>query len=75
MSTSRITKPVLSRNGVISPGEVYTTNELKKRLGWGSRSLNRAKKDGLKVRKYGNTRFVMATDLIQWIENNGEIEL
>lgn len=72
MASTKPKRP--DRPGVIVPAEIYTSDELKRRLGWGPRSLNRAKKDGLKVRRYGNVRFVRGSDFIDWIAKAAEIE-
>lgn len=60
--------------GVFAPGEMLTMDALRKRCGWGSWAVRQAKKDGLVVRRVGNTRFVLADDLIRFVTERGTVE-
>jgi len=62
-------RPKTTAPGVIDPMQAYTTAELRKRFGWGPRSLSMAKRDGLRVLRRGNTRVVRGSDFIEWLDS------
>ena len=82
-ATSNNTKPTrqpAAKNGhavgvgTFVPGELLTVAELRRRTGWGESAVREAKKDGLTVRRIGNTRFVMTDDLIDFVKEHGQVE-
>jgi len=54
--------------GPIRPEELYPLAVLKQRLGWGDAALRRARRDGLKVTRYGNLHCIVGSDLIEFIK-------
>lgn len=54
-------------------GEAYTLDDLKRVHGLGEWALKKLRKQGLKVRRLGRRSFVLGKDLIDCIENNGQI--
>ena len=60
--------------GVFVPGEMLTMEALRKRCGWGQWAVRQAKKDGLVVRRIGNTRFVLSDDFIRFVAERGTVE-
>ncbi|MEX0936881.1 MAG: hypothetical protein WDZ59_03400 [Pirellulales bacterium] len=53
--------------GVITQGAVYGLNEFKQRTGISDWALRQARRQGLKVRRVGNTSYVRGDDFIHWL--------
>lgn len=53
--------------GPIRPDELYPVSVLKERLGWKETALRSARRDGLKVKRYGNLYFVLGSDVVEFL--------
>ena len=56
--------------GHISRDEVYTLDEIKKRLGLSSYALRQARRNGLNVRYVGRRGFIAGQDAMTYIERS-----
>ena len=54
----------------IRPDELYPLAVLKRRLGWKSGALRTARRDGLKVRRYGNLYYALGEDVIDFLSRD-----
>ena len=70
MSTAK-PKAADTANGVILPDCLYSLTEIRKRTGMGSWAIRKARKDGLAVKKIGNSRFVLGREFIRFVEEVG----
>jgi len=61
-----------SSAGVISPRELYTLEEIKRRTGWGDTALRQARKRGLVVWYCGSRAFLWGRDFIDFIKADGK---
>jgi len=55
--------------GVISDKDVYTTRELRRRLGLSAWSTWRMSRKGLKVHRIARRKFVMGRDFIAYLDS------
>ena len=55
--------------GVIRADEAYRLSEACRRLGFGEHSLRRARRAGLKTRRFGRSKFVLGADIIRFLES------
>ena len=60
--------------GLIEPGTLYELNEAMSRTGWGRTSFRTARRQGLRVKYAGRKAYVLGSDLIDFIQNNGRNE-
>lgn len=58
--------------GTILADELYTIDELKRRLGWGDHAWRTARREGLPVRRIGKRGYVSGRAVIEWIESAGK---
>jgi hypothetical protein len=65
-------KKVNNIPGQIGASDLYTIEEVKRRLGLSSWSMWRARRSGLKVYKISHHRFVLGKDYIAFVENTGQ---
>ena len=68
-------KPRASRkprptDGIFRPGELYTLAELRRRTGMGSAAIRVARKQGLRVVRQGNTRYVWSDDFLAFVRSS-----
>ena len=66
--------PTTEAPGVIEPAVLYTLAELKKRTRLGDWAIRKARKDGLRVSRVGNARFVLGADFQNFIQEQGNEE-
>lgn len=64
--------------GVIEPQILYRWDEAMKRMGWGRKAADAARRRGLSVMSSGKRRFVKGSELLAFIErdsaNNANIQ-
>ena len=60
--------------GLIEPETLYELNEAMARTGWGKTSFRSARRQGLPVKYLGRKAYVLGSDLIDFIQNNGRNE-
>ena len=51
----------------IRADEIYPLRELMRRLGWKEAALRRARRDGLRIRRYGNLFYVLGSDAVDFL--------
>ena len=56
----------------IVPGQVLPYAIALKMIGWGEVAGRRAQREGLRVIRYGNSRFVFSDDLIKFLKEQGK---
>ena len=57
MSKTRPKKSEPGGDGMIFPEVLYRLSVLAKQLGWGERSIRRARREGLRVLRFGRIRW------------------
>ena len=60
--------------GTIRAGEMYPIAEGMRRAGWGSRTLRKAKEQGLRVLTFGKRSFLLGDDIIAFLTQQPTIE-
>lgn len=55
----------------IRPGELWPIGLLHSRLGWGARCVAAARKQGLRVHRWGKRAYVRTDDVIALLTGNG----
>lgn len=60
--------------GAIGGSDLYTLSEIKRRLGLSSWAMWRARRDGLRVYKIAQHRYVLGRDYIAYVESTGHSE-
>jgi hypothetical protein len=58
--------------GSIGGSDLYTIDELQRRLGISSWSMRRAQRHGLRVYKIARTKYVLGRDYIAYVESTGK---
>ena len=58
--------------GQIGASDLYTVDEVKRRLGLSSWAMWKAQRSGLKVYKISRHRFVLGKDYIAFVESTGK---
>lgn len=72
MVTADKTSPQkLTSPGEITPGNLYTIQEVRRRLGWTLNAYHRARRAGLPVRYMGKRGYVGGSEVIEFILTNG----
>jgi hypothetical protein len=66
-----MTKEATNIPGQIGASDLYTIEEVKRRLGLSSWAMWRARRSGLKVYKISHHRFVLGKDYIAFVESTG----
>lgn len=59
-------------SGAISSYEIYTLDEIDRRLGLGKTALRTARRRGLQVRRIGRKAFVLGRDLIDYLDQHAK---
>jgi hypothetical protein len=59
--------------GEIRPESVYSLPEAKARTGWSRQAYDEARKRGLKTRKSGKRIFLLGSELIEFLMNDGPV--
>lgn len=65
--TTRPTRSRKCRPGVIRPEEMYRTDEIMARMGWGQSAFDSARKQGLKAFHKGKRVYVRGSDVIAYV--------
>ena len=60
--------------GGIRADEILPLPTLKRRLGWGNRSVSQAQRDGLRCIAYGRQKFVRGHDLLDFFGRLAEAQ-
>jgi hypothetical protein len=63
-------KPAL---GPVQASVLYPIETAKALMGWGQRALREARRAGLKVRKVGRREYIIGRDIIEFVEQAGEL--
>lgn len=58
--------------GEILPGALYRLTEACKRLGWSSTAARTARRKGLKIKYAGGRAYVLGSEIIRHITENGK---
>jgi hypothetical protein len=58
--------------GSIGGSDLYTIDELRRRLGLSSWAMRRARRSGLKVYKIARVKYVLGRDYIAYVESTGK---
>lgn len=58
--------------GIISPAHLYTTEGIKRVVGWGQWAFAQHRRNGLRSKVCGKTVFVRGADLIAYVESCGK---
>jgi len=62
-------RPVAAEGTAISAQEMYTLEEVRRRLGIGSDAMRMHRRRGLPVRQIGQRRVVLGDELIAWVRD------
>ena len=64
-------RPSTAITGVIFHDALYRADELKARMGWKDAAFRAACRKGLKVHRVGKRAFVIGSDIIAFVTENG----
>lgn len=67
-NSARPKKTSAAGNGVLDPTLMYRTSALCGALGWGERTWRRARREGLRILKFGRIRYVKGSDAIAFLD-------
>ena len=59
--------------GHISADQMYTLDEIKRRLGLGVAAMRQARRNGLAVRYIGRRGYVLGKDILAYVESSARV--
>jgi len=65
-------RPPRDPSGSIRRDELLTLRTLQKRLGWGEHAIRQARQAGLRLIRFGNTKYCLGVDLLAFFERLAE---
>ena len=74
MGNSKAAKPApsLAEVGVISPANLYSLPEVRRRLQWGDAAMRAARRRGLKIKYVAGHGYVLGSEVIRHITETGK---
>jgi len=59
-------------SGTVRADELLTLQELKKRLGWGEHAVRQARKAGLRLVRFGSSKYAIGADVLAFFRRLGD---
>ena len=69
-ATKRASRKPRAVDGTFRPRELHTLAQLKTMTGMGAAAVRKARKEGLRVVRQGNTRYVWSDDFLSFIREH-----
>ena len=67
MNNSRPKKSTAAGDGMVHPEVLYRLAAIARQLGWGERSIRKARREGLPIHKCGRCSYVYGADAIAYV--------